>query len=98
MALGAQLSYILVNSGKYSRRFSNGLVTASGSIGLLFPPSLPVILYGIRAQVPIDRLFLAGILPMFLGYCLLGTILFGDRTDFFGLRRSRFNPVRRPAA
>jgi tripartite ATP-independent transporter DctM subunit len=51
----------------YDRKFSTGLLTATGSIGLLFPPSLPVILYGVRAQAPIDRLFLAGIVPgMFL--------------------------------
>ena len=63
LALGALLSYILVKSGKYSKSFSNGLVTSSGSIGLLFPPSLPIILYGVTAQINIKHMFIAGIIP-----------------------------------
>lgn len=62
LALGALLSYVLVN-GKYKRRFSLGLVTASGSIGLLFPPSLPIIIYGIIAGISIKDMFLGGIVP-----------------------------------
>jgi tripartite ATP-independent transporter DctM subunit len=62
MALGGLLYPILRNEG-YSERFSLGLITASGSLGLLFPPSLPVILYSIVANVPADSLYLAGLLP-----------------------------------
>jgi tripartite ATP-independent transporter DctM subunit len=47
----------------YPEKFSLGLVTASGSIGLLFPPSLPIIVYGMVAGVSIDKLFVAGIVP-----------------------------------
>ena len=65
VALGGILYPILLKES-YPERFSLGLVTASGSIGLLFPPSLPIILYGIIAKVSIDQLFLAGILPGFL--------------------------------
>ena len=61
IALGGLLYPILRQT--YNERFSLGLVTASGSIGLLFPPSVPLILYAIIAQVRIDRMFLAGILP-----------------------------------
>ena len=43
--------------------FSLGLITTSGSLGLLFPPSLPLILYAIVAQIPVDQLFIAGIAP-----------------------------------
>jgi C4-dicarboxylate transporter, DctM subunit len=50
----------------YSEGFSLGLVTAGGSLGLLFPPSLPVILYGVVASVPPDLLYLGGLLPGFL--------------------------------
>ena len=50
-------------SRRYPEDFSVGLVTASGSLGLLFPPSLPVILYGVVAQAPIDHLFLGGLVP-----------------------------------
>lgn len=61
IALGGLLYPILRQT--YNEKFSLGLVTASGSIGLLFPPSVPLILYAIIAQVRIDRMFLAGIFP-----------------------------------
>ncbi len=62
VALGAVLYPALGHAG-YTEKFSLGLVTSAGSLGLLFAPSLPLILYGIVAEVPIDDLFLAGILP-----------------------------------
>jgi len=70
IALGALLFPALVEAG-YERRFSLGLITASGSLGLLFAPSLPLILYGVVAETPIDKLFLAGILPGLLMVALL---------------------------
>ena len=62
LALGGLLSYILI-SGGYGKKFTVGLLTASGSIGLLFPPSLPVIIYGVTAQISIKEMFKGGILP-----------------------------------
>ena len=62
IALGGLLYPVLKGEG-YSERFSLGLLTTSGSLGLLFPPSLPIILYGLVAKVDIDDLFLAGIVP-----------------------------------
>lgn len=62
VALGGLLFPMLVNE-KYAERFSLGLVTTSGSLGLLFPPSLPLILYTVIAKVSIDKLFAAGIIP-----------------------------------
>jgi len=62
LALGGLLLPMLLEEG-YPEGFSVGLVTASGSLGLLFPPSLPVILYGVVAQAPIGRLFVEGFLP-----------------------------------
>jgi len=61
VALGGLMFPVLRKN--YSERFSLGLITSSGSLGLLLPPSLPLILYGIVAEAPIDRLFLAGIIP-----------------------------------
>ncbi len=49
--------------GKYPESLSLGLLTTSGTLGLLFPPSLPLIIYAIVAKVRIDQLFIAGILP-----------------------------------
>ncbi len=62
VALGGLLMPILVKAG-YSEKFSLGIVTATGAIGLLLPPSLPIILYGVIAQVPVNELFIAGIIP-----------------------------------
>lgn len=69
VALGALLFPAMTKAG-YSERFGLGLITTSGSLGLLFAPSLPLILYGVVAQqmqlsipVSIDDLFLAGALP-----------------------------------
>ena len=77
VALGALLYPALKVAG-YSERFNLGLITTSGSLGLLFAPSLPLILYGIVVQqlaltqnVGIDDLFLAGILPGTLMVILL---------------------------
>ncbi len=75
IALGALLYPALAQAG-YDENFNLGLVTSSGSLGLLFAPSLPLILYGIVAREPIDDLFLAGIFPgllmlvMLAGWCL----------------------------
>ncbi len=65
IALGGLLYPILISEG-HTKKFSYGLITTSGSLGLLFPPSLPIILYGLVAKVDIDKLFLAGIIPGFL--------------------------------
>ncbi len=62
IALGGLVLPMLLKS-RYPEGFSLGLVTASGSLGLLFPPSLPVILYAVVAQVPADSLYLAGLIP-----------------------------------
>jgi C4-dicarboxylate transporter, DctM subunit len=62
VALGAFLLPALI-SEKYNEKFSYGLITTSGSIGLLFPPSIAIILFGVIAQASIDKLFIAGILP-----------------------------------
>ena len=77
VALGALLYPALIQA-RYETKFSLGLITTSGSLGLLFPPSLPLILYGVIAQqmsstyaVEITDLFLAGLLPGLLMLVLL---------------------------
>lgn len=65
IALGGLVVPILLRD-KYPEGFSMGLVIAAGSLGLLFPPSLPVILYSVVANVPADLLYLAGLIPGFL--------------------------------
>jgi len=70
IALGAILYPALQQDG-YPDRFNLGLVTSAGSLGLLFAPSLPLILYGVISNVSIDSLFRAGILPGMLMLILL---------------------------
>ena len=75
IALGA-LFYPALSRAGYDERFSLGLITTSGSLGLLFAPSLPLILYGVVAGAPIDDLFLAGVFPGLLMVLLLSVYSF----------------------
>ena len=70
IAMGALLFPAIAEAG-YRERFNLGLITTSGSLGLLFAPSLPLILYGIIAEQSVDDLFVAGILPGMLMLVLL---------------------------
>ena len=71
IALGGLL-YPILRKQNYPEDFSLGLITSSGSLGLLFPPSLPIILYGLVAKVDIEQLFIAGIVPGILLIAILG--------------------------
>jgi C4-dicarboxylate transporter, DctM subunit len=62
LAMGTILIPAMLERG-YPRSFVLGVVGASGTIGIVIPPSLPLILYGIVAEQSVPRLFLAGILP-----------------------------------
>ncbi|MDJ0911566.1 MAG: TRAP transporter large permease subunit [Woeseiaceae bacterium] len=81
IALGAILYPALKQDG-YGDKFNLGLVTSSGSLGLLFAPSLPLILYGVVAEVSIDDLFLAGIFPGLIMLMMLsGWSLWANREN-----------------
>jgi len=75
LALGGILYSILRDNAKYPEHFSVGLIASSGSIGLLFPPSLPIILTGIALQENILKFFAGGILPGLI--LILAMIAFG---------------------
>ena len=68
VAIGGILYPILIKE-QYSETFSLGLLTTSGSLGLLFPPSLPIILYGVVAQINISEIFTAALIPGVLPDC-----------------------------
>lgn len=70
IAVGGLLFPAMIKD-RYPEKFALGLITSSGSLGLLFPPSLPLILYGVVSGVRVDQLFLAGILPGLLMLALL---------------------------
>jgi tripartite ATP-independent transporter DctM subunit len=72
VALGGLLLPILIKEG-YPEKFTLGLITTSGSLGLLFPPSLPLILYALVAKLSVDKLFAAGIIPGILLVAVLGS-------------------------
>jgi len=70
LAVGGVLLPTLLADG-YRERFSHGLLVSGGSLGILFPPSLPLILYGIVAGVSIRDLFIGGLLP---GLVMVGAL------------------------
>ncbi|MFC1819584.1 TRAP transporter large permease [Thermodesulfobacteriota bacterium] len=80
IALGGLLFPALISEG-YNENFSLGLMTTSGSLGLHFPPSLPIILYGFVSGVSIEKLFIAGILPglLMVGILCLFSVFMGKR-------------------
>ncbi len=80
IALGGLLLPALI-SENYEENFALGLMTTSGSLGLHFPPSLPIILYGFVSGVSIEKLFLAGLLPgiMMVGILCLFSVFMGIR-------------------
>ena len=84
IAMGALL-YPAISAAGYRDNFNLGLITTSGSLGLLFAPSLPLILYGIIAEQSVDDLFVAGILPGLLMIFLLSLYCMREG----GLVRSR---------
>lgn len=76
IALGGLLMPILTKA-RYSEKDALGLLTGSGSLGLLLPPCLPLIVYAIVARVPIEKMFLGGILPA--GVMMVATAIWGVR-------------------
>jgi C4-dicarboxylate transporter DctM subunit len=70
LALGGLLLPAMLKEG-YREKFSVGLLTASGSLGLLFPMSLPLILYSIIGNMAMEDLFIGGLLP---GILMLGML------------------------
>lgn len=74
LALGGLLTSILVESKQYGKNFSYGLVTSSGSIGLLFPPALPIIMYAVTAQISVLDMFIGGLLPGIFLVIVLSTM------------------------
>ena len=81
----------VLTQARYPERTSLGLVTVSGSIGLLFPPSLPVILYAFYVNQPLEHLFIGGLLPgILLVFVVAGWGAYQGWSH--GAPRSRFLP------
>jgi C4-dicarboxylate transporter DctM subunit len=72
IAIGSIMMPALIKEG-YGDRFSIGLLTSAGSLGILIPPSIPMILYALVMNVSVAEIFMAGFLPgIFIGCCLMG--------------------------
>jgi tripartite ATP-independent transporter DctM subunit len=96
LALGGLLLPALLKDG-YPDRFSIGLLTASGSLGLLLPPALPLILYAIVAEISVTEMMTGGILP---GLLLIGLAAGHgiQRGTLAGVARTPFDPREAAAA
>jgi C4-dicarboxylate transporter DctM subunit len=71
VAIGSIIIPALMKSG-YGEKFSLGLITVSGSLGIVIPPSIPMILYCLVMNVSVSKMFMAGIIPgLFIGSALL---------------------------
>ncbi|HEY4716808.1 MAG TPA: TRAP transporter large permease [bacterium] len=71
IALGGIL-YPLLHQGQYPEKFNLGLITSAGSLGVMFPPALPLIIYGLIAGVSVEKLFVAGLVPGVITVIALG--------------------------
>jgi C4-dicarboxylate transporter DctM subunit len=84
VAVGTLLIPAMIKSG-YNKRFSTGLIATSGSLGILIPPSIPLIVYGIATEESIGDLFIAGVLPgLFAGLLLLIMVIVISRKRGYG--------------
>ncbi|MCP5265580.1 MAG: TRAP transporter large permease [Burkholderiaceae bacterium] len=75
LAMGTLLVPMLIDNG-YSPRFAMGLTAASATLGILIPPSLPMILIGIIAEESVPRLFVGGVVPGLLQAALFGLYIY----------------------
>lgn len=84
VAVGTLLIPSMIKNG-YSREFSTGTIATSGSLGILIPPSIPLIVYGIVTEQSIGDLFVAGVLPgLMAGLMLLGLVIVISRRRNYG--------------
>jgi C4-dicarboxylate transporter, DctM subunit len=83
-AIGSIMIPAMVEAG-YSKRYAMGLVAASGTLGILIPPSIPLIIYGAVAEESVGKLFSAGIIPgLVLGGILLVSAIVHARIQNYG--------------
>ncbi|USQ76054.1 TRAP transporter large permease [Ornithinimicrobium cryptoxanthini] len=84
IAVGTLMIPAMIRHG-YPKKFSTGLIATSGSLGILIPPSIPLIVYGIATEQSIGDLFMAGIIPGVLaGLMLLGMAVWVSRRGNYG--------------
>lgn len=83
-AIGSIMIPAMVNAG-YDKKYSMGLVAAGGTLGILIPPSIPLIIYGITSEESIGKLFMAGVIPgVLLGGVLIVSAIFYAKKNGYG--------------
>jgi C4-dicarboxylate transporter DctM subunit len=82
-AIGSIMIPAMVSAG-YDKKYAMGLVAAAGTLGILIPPSIPLIIYGITAEVSIGKLFMAGVIPGILlgGVLVVAAIIKAKRNGY----------------
>ncbi|WP_017437652.1 TRAP transporter large permease [Saccharococcus caldoxylosilyticus] len=88
-AVGSIMIPAMVNAG-YDKRYAMGLVAASGTLGILIPPSIPLIVYGVVTEQSIGKLFMAGVIPgIFLTFILvIYSIIYARKKGYGGIEKS----------
>lgn len=84
-AIGSIMIPAMISAG-YKKRYSMGLVAAGGTLGILIPPSVPLIIYGITSEQSIGELFMAGVIPglALTGILIIAAIVYAKRNGFKG--------------
>ncbi|QDP99831.1 TRAP transporter large permease subunit [Lysinibacillus fusiformis] len=84
-AIGSIMIPAMISAG-YKKRYSMGLVAAGGTLGILIPPSVPLIIYGITSEQSIGELFMAGVIPglALTGILIIAAIFYAKRNGFKG--------------
>lgn len=93
VAVGTLMIPAMIAAG-YPREFSTGIIASSGSLGILIPPSIPLIVYGIATEQSIGDLFVAGVVPgLMAGTMLLITVVLISRRKGYGWAGQAVTPV-----
>jgi len=91
-AIGSIMIPAMISAG-YKKRYSMGLVAAGGTLGILIPPSVPLIIYGITSEQSIGKLFIAGVIPglALTGILIVAAIAYAKRNGFKGDEPASWN-------
>lgn len=94
-AIGGLLLPAMAKEG-YDKGYSVGLIASAGSIGIIIPPSIPMIIYAVSANVSITQMFLAGVVPGFLiGLALILVAYFKARKEKYVGNTERFSAAQK---
>jgi C4-dicarboxylate transporter DctM subunit len=95
-AVGSIMIPAMVNNG-YDKRYAMGIVAASGTLGMLIPPSIVLIMFGIIAEISIGKLFIAGIIPGLLltGVLLASAIFYAKKNNYKSTKKTSWEEKRK---